>query len=80
MKLEILLTIVGFFGTLGLTINAFFLRGIFSDLNEVKIRLAEMMARSEARSEKLLFLEKKSMQHDNAIQELNQRVNLLEAE
>lgn len=80
MKLEILLTIVGFFGTLGLTINAFFLRGIFSDLNEVKIRLAEIMARSEARNEKLLFLEKKSMHHDNAIQELNQRVNLLEAE
>ena len=57
MKIEVVLSIIGGFGTLGLTVNAFFLRGIFIDLNTVKVRLAEMSARSESKELRIANLE-----------------------
>jgi len=48
MKLELLIALVGTFGTLALGINAFFLRGIFQDLNSVKVSLATSIANSSS--------------------------------
>ena len=47
--LGIVLSIVGAFLVLGLGINAFFLRGIFQDLNDVKVQLAGMTENSEGK-------------------------------
>ena len=73
MKLEIVITIVGAFVTLGLTVNAFFLRGIFLDLNAVKIELAKMFERSNAKEERLSNLERNE-------REVFERLNILERE
>lgn len=59
VSFALIVSIVGAFVTLALTINAFFLRGIFSDLGAVKIKLAEIMARSDAKEERLKKLEER---------------------
>lgn len=73
MKLEMIISIVGFFGTLALTINAFFLRGIFQDLNDVKIKLAEMTAFSASKEKRITDLEINE-------KEIFERLNILERE
>lgn len=73
MKLELLVAIVGAFGTLALTINAFFLRGIFIDLNDVKIKLAQISARSESKEARLQNLERNE-------REFFDRLNIVERE
>ena len=73
MKLEMIISIVGFFGTLALTINAFFLRGIFQDLNAVKIKLAEMTAFSASKEKRITDLEINE-------KEIFERLNILERE
>jgi len=40
--LGLILTVIGVFVTVGLSINAFFLRGIFVDLNDLRVRFAEI--------------------------------------
>jgi len=69
--IALILTIVGSFGTAALTVNAFFLKGIFSDLNDVKVVLAAMAAKSEAKEKDI---------EDNAenIKEIFHRLNKLE--
>ena len=73
MKLEIVISVVGAFGTIALTINAYFLRGIFHDLNAVKIKLAEMGARSESKELRIENLERNE-------REIFDRLNILERE
>ena len=53
MDLSIVLSIVGAFGVLALSINGYFLRGIFQDLTAVKVLMATMSARSEAKEKRL---------------------------
>lgn len=57
MGLELVLSIVGAFGVLALGVNGYFLRGIFQDLTTVKIHLATMSARSEAKEKRIDNLE-----------------------
>lgn len=71
MQLEIVLSIVGFFGIMALGINGYFLRGIFQDLNSLKVSFAGMFARSEAKEERIIKLE------DNQ-KEIFERINKLE--
>ena len=73
MNLSVIISIVGAFITLGLTVNAFFLRGIFIDLNAVKIELAKMFERSSAKELRLENLERNE-------REIFDRLNLLERE
>ena len=73
MNLEIIISVVGACVTLGLTINAFFLRGIFLDLNAVKVELAKMFERSTAKELRLENLERNE-------REIFDRLNILERE
>lgn len=73
LQMEIILSIVGGFGTVALTINAFFLRGIFVDMNAVKIKLAEMSARSEGKQKSIDVLEANQ-------KEIFERLNIIERE
>lgn len=57
MDLGIVLSIVGAFGVIALGVNGYFLRGIFQDLTAVKVHLARMGARSEAKEKRLDNLE-----------------------
>ena len=57
MNIEIILSLVGAFGTVALGINAFFLKGIYSDLGTVKINIARIFERSDAKEEKIKELE-----------------------
>lgn len=47
MSIEALITIVGAFGVTALAINAFFLKGIYSELNDVKIQMASMISNAD---------------------------------
>lgn len=73
MNETIILSIVGTFGTIALAINAFFLRGIYLDLGDVKIKLVEISTRSEAKEERLNKIE-------NNEKEIFDRLNILERE
>ena len=55
--IAVILTVVGVLITLALGVNAFFLKGIFADLNAVKIQLAEIAARGEAKEDRIKKLE-----------------------
>ncbi len=73
MKIEyiVIISIVGSLCTLGLSVNAFFLRGIFLDLNAVKVKLAEISVRSESKERRIEELEKN-------VREIFHRLNKLE--
>jgi len=73
MKIEMMLMIIGSFGTLALSINAFFLRGIYLDLNAVKIKLVEISTRGEAKERRIEELEKNQ-------KEIFDRLNIIERE
>ena len=47
MSIEVLVSIVGAFGVVALSINAFFLKGIYSELNIVKIQIASIISGSD---------------------------------
>lgn len=44
MNIELIITIIGSFGLLALAINAFFLKGIYTELNSVKVEIAGMIS------------------------------------
>ena len=73
MQMEVVLSIVGFFGICALGINGYFLKGIFSDLGTVKIKLAEISARGEAKENRLDKLEVNE-------KEIFERLNIVERE
>lgn len=57
MKYESILAIVGSFGTVALAINAFFLKGIYNDLNSVKINIAKIFENSKSKERRISELE-----------------------
>ena len=55
--LSIVLTIVGAFGTIAVAINAFFLKGIYSDMNDIKVELSAMVTHSNDKDKRIDDLE-----------------------
>ena len=55
--MESLLAIIGAFLAIVISINAFFLRGTFNDLGELKIRMAEFFGESKLNSSRIDSLE-----------------------
>lgn len=55
--MELMLSIIGVFIALGLTVNAFFLRGIFADLGAVKVNIAEIFENSKNKDSRIDALE-----------------------
>lgn len=55
--MEMVLTIVGSFLVIMLGINGYFLRGIFQDLNAVKIQLAVSIENSRSKEKRISALE-----------------------
>jgi len=77
MQIEIVLSIVGSFGTLALAVNAFFLKGIYTDLNDVKLKMTSIYSDSKHTSHEIERLDKelgrlrkKSHEDSNLIQVL----------
>jgi len=58
MSFEELLTITGAMLTLMLAVNAFFLRGIYQDLNDVRIQIATIFENSNNKETRLIAVEK----------------------
>lgn len=79
MSMEVILTIVGFFGTLALSVNAFFLRGIYIDLNDVKISQAIIIANSESKEKRLCELEKEMKAQREKFHTLNTELHQLKS-
>ena len=75
MKIEALLSIVGFFGVVGLSINAFFLRGILQDLNDVKIKLAIMSGRDAGTEKRISDLEGETKESRERLHALGNLLN-----
>ncbi len=73
MNIELLLTLIGSFISMGLVINAFFLKSILSDINQVKVSLARIEADSIGKEHRITSLE-----NDNKT--LEKRMNKLERE
>jgi len=57
MGLEMVISIVGGFLILMLSVNGYFLRGIFKDLNDVKIQLAVSIESSSNKERRITVLE-----------------------
>lgn len=76
---EITLGIIGTFGTLALSINAFFLRGIFKDLNAVKITLAEIITGSKDKQKRLEKTEKEIETIREKFHALNNEIHQLKS-
>lgn len=81
MSVQVILALLGILGTLSLialAVNAFFLRGIFSDLGAVKIQLAEISTRSDeknkAKEKRLDDLEKNEKEVFRRLNDLEKKV------
>lgn len=57
MEMEVILSIIGAFLVLMLAVNGYFLRGIFQDLNAVKIQLAVSIEGSRYKEQRIKDLE-----------------------
>ena len=57
MNMEMVVAIVGALITLAMAVNAFFLRGIFQDLNDVRVQLAKISTRGEGKELRITSLE-----------------------
>lgn len=66
-----ILSIIGFFGTMALAINAYFLRGIYSKQQEIEIKVTELLVKEQEKERRIERLE------DNE-QEIFKRLNYLE--
>lgn len=60
MDFTVVLSIVGGFGTLALGVNAFFLRGIYQDLNDVRINVASIITDDKSKEKRIDALEKEA--------------------
>ncbi len=67
MSMEVLVSIVGAFGVIALGINAFFLKGIYSELNDVRIQMATMLSNNTFLQTKVQELETRVNQHEAMI-------------
>jgi len=77
MRMEVVLSIVGAFGVIALGVNGFFLRGIFQDMNEIKVQMAVIMGRHDAETEKLAKLETDLKSVWVAIEDMKERFHKL---
>lgn len=80
MEAEIILGIVGVIGTVALSINGYFLRGIYKDLNEVKIDLAKMIENSESKEFRIKELEKEHHSMRKKFHDVNNKIAALSLE
>jgi hypothetical protein len=74
MDLTIILNIVGFFLTLMLGVNAFFLRGIFLDLGDVKIKMASIFENSKSKEKRLNNVEEYMKELEIRVREIELRL------
>jgi hypothetical protein len=72
------LIIVGSFLSVGMLINAFFLKGIYSDLGELKIALAQIVENSKAKIRRIEELEKKTDKLEQENIKTRERLHSLE--
>lgn len=81
IKTELLLLILSIIGALiaiGIAGNAFFLKGIFADLNDVKLNIARIFERSKHNDQVVDGLRVRVEEQDKTIQSLRERVHSLE--
>ena len=78
MGTDFILSIVGAFGVLALGVNGFFLRGIFQDLNAVRVQLAELSTRGEAKEKRIEDLERNERDIYHIINKNRERLHTLE--
>lgn len=78
MDMETIFLLVGGFGTLALSINAFFLKGIYSDLNAVKVSIAEILVRSKDKERRIAELEDNEKGMVQSLQSCRERIHSLE--
>ena len=71
--LMLLLSIIGIFITIGLSINAFFLRGIFVDLNDLRVRFAEIATNGKNTARRIENLEDTEKEIFHRLNKLEQR-------
>ena len=63
---------------MGLTINAFFLRGIYQDLNDLRVKFAAMVSNAEMKSILLDRIEKIAIDNQKEVSRLRERLQKLE--
>lgn len=83
IKTEVLLLILSIIGALiaiGIAGNAFFLKGIFADLNDVKLNIARIFERSKHNDEVVDQLRKRIENTEDNVSSLKERVHSLEGE
>jgi len=78
LAVTLIISLVGAFISLCLVVNAFFLRGIFEDLNTVKIKIAELFIELTNRKEKTDGIIKEQKAHTKLIEDLKDRINKVE--
>lgn len=78
MQIEVLLSIIGSFLILGIGINGFFLRGIFQDLNAVRIELAQISATHDVSIERGKSNEKRIFAIDQELSKIRERLHSVE--
>lgn len=66
--------IVGVFITLGISINAFFLKGIYSELNAVKIQMATILSNAAHTENEMNRMEE---HYEAEIQRLRDRIHTI---
>ena len=77
METEVILWalgIVGACGTMALSVNAAFLRGIFQDLNTVKIEIARIGERSDSKVKRIEDLEINQKELYNKINNIERKI------
>jgi predicted nuclease with TOPRIM domain len=72
------LIIVGSFLSIGMLLNAFFLKGIYSDLGELKIAVAQIMENSKEKIRRIEDLERKTEELRADSESARQRLHSLE--
>lgn len=78
LAVTLIISLVGAFISLCLVVNAFFLRGIFEDLNTVKVKIAELFSELTNRKEKMEDINKLQKKHIDLIQDLKDRMHAVE--
>lgn len=73
--LMLILSIIGIFITVGLSVNAFFLRGIFVDLNDLRVRFAEIATNGKNTARRIDNLEETEKEIFHRLNKLEQRAN-----
>ncbi len=55
--MQFILSLIGTAVTVAMCVNAFFLRGIFQDLNSLRVELARIVANSDIRKEQMVKMD-----------------------